>query len=171
MKAVVRRFYLALIPAVLGACAPKPTEPSPVAPPPVEQIVMHRSGCFGSCPIYTVTVGSSGKVSFDGENHVAKRGGSEWKISRQDFDFLMESLEHIGFFRLKETYRFEPDGCKQWWTDSPTVDIVVTRGEIKKQVSYYYGCKGIPEAAQLDWLSRTIDVVAKTYDVVGEGEF
>jgi hypothetical protein len=74
----------------------------------------------------------------------------------------------MNFASLLEHYRSEKDGCTSIATDNPSVEIVVARGEIKNSVFYYYGCSGVPVAAQIISLANTIDEVTRTKQWIGE---
>jgi Domain of unknown function (DUF6438) len=146
-------------------------DPSPVLNDPhITSILMHRSACFGFCPVYTVEVLSNGEVRFNGEDHVKLKGRHVAHIAPAEFGVLLQAIERFDFFSLNEQYRYEPDGCTEWWTDNPTVDIVVTRSGSKKRVSYYYGCRGIPAAERIDALSKEIDKVANSTRWIGHGD-
>jgi hypothetical protein len=138
--------------------------------PTITSVVMHRSACYGTCPVYTVELTAAGSVTYTGEEHVAALGRKSAHIDASEFQFLVTAIERMDFFSLHEKYRFKPDGCPEWSTDNPTVDIVVTRGSQKKHVSYYYGCRGMPIAKRIIWLSDTIDDVAGTAAWVGSDD-
>jgi hypothetical protein len=82
-------------------------------------------------------------------------------------DAVALAVERANFFDLESSYRYKTDGCKEWWTDNPTVDIVVTRAGVTKHVEYYYGCRGIKVAEDIDALSKVIDKAAKTAQWIG----
>lgn len=132
-------------------------------------ILMHRSGCYGFCPIYEVEVTELGAVTFNGHRFVEKAGKHHRKVTPNQFRQLAVLVKQMGFFKLQDRYRYEQDGCTTWWSDNPTVDIIVTRGSKKKHVSYYYGCKGPSAANQIDALSKAIDKVAGTSAWIGNG--
>jgi hypothetical protein len=131
---------------------------------------MFRSGCFGECPIYAVKVSADGTVRFDGREFVLDKGIHTDSISRTSVEALAQAIDSIRFDELRESYRYEPDGCKEWWSDNPSVDIVVTRAEGKKHVGYYYGCRGIDVAARIDGLARKIDELSGTARWVGQSQ-
>ncbi|WP_349810750.1 DUF6438 domain-containing protein [Xanthomonas dyei] len=133
-------------------------------------VTMHRSGCYGPCPIYTVTASADGSVSFDGERDVKVKGASRGSITKDDYAYLVRSIKRLQFSTWKDQYRFEKDGCKSVWTDNPTVDIVATSKTKKKHVSYYYGCRGFALPSKIDLLSKIIDDVADTQKWVGVEE-
>lgn len=135
----------------------------------ITSILMHRSGCYGFCPIYEVTVTGQGDVTFDGHRFVEKTGKQHSKVSPSKFQQLAALVVQIGFFKLQDGYRYKQDGCSEWWSDSPTVDIIVTRDSMRKHVSYYYGCKGPSVANQIIALSEAIDKATGTSAWIGNG--
>jgi hypothetical protein len=135
----------------------------------ITSILMHRSGCFGFCPIYEVEVTEQGAVTFSGHRFVEKTGKHHGKVTPSQFQQLAALVKQVGFFRLQDRYRYEQDGCTTWATDNPTVDIIVTRGSKKKHVSYYYGCKGPSVAKQIVALSEAIDKITGTSAWIGNG--
>jgi hypothetical protein len=130
---------------------------------------MHRSGCFGFCPIYEVEVTEQGAVTFSGHRFVDKMGKHHGKVTPSQFQQLAALVTRIGFFKLQDRYRYKQDGCATWATDNPTVDIIVTQGSKKKHVSYYYGCGGLSVAKQIVALSEAIDKVTGTSVWIGNG--
>jgi Domain of unknown function (DUF6438) len=153
---------------VLAVCAPVGALGGNSPSDTVSSVVMHRSGCYGPCPSYTLRVSPSGNVEFDGEMHVKNPGHHTGHISSQDFAFMVEAIERIDFFDLRSAYVFEKDGCPQHWTDNPTVDIVVTRDGKAKRVTYYFGCRGLSIGKRISWLASTIDEVAHSAQWVGD---
>ena len=135
----------------------------------ITSILMHRSGCFGFCPIYEVEVTEQGAVTFSGHRFVEKTGKHQGKVTPSQFKQLAVLVKQIRFFKLQDRYRYEQDGCATWATDNPTVDIIVTRDSQKKHVSYYYGCGGLPVAKQIVALSEAIDKITGTSAWIGNG--
>lgn len=172
-------FGLAAVPCISAAQATAPAASKADAPASAAQereatgditsILMHRSGCYGFCPVYEVTVTAQGDVTFDGHRFVEKTGKQHSKVIPSKFQQLAALILHIGFFKLQDRYRYEQDGCTEWWSDSPTVDIIVTRGSTKKHVSYYYGCKGPSVEKPIIALSEAIDKATGTSTWIGNG--
>jgi hypothetical protein len=133
----------------------------------VDAVRMHRSVCYGTCPAYEVELRSDGSVRFKGEDFVAVKGTRTASVTSQEMDAVALAVERANFFDLESSYRYKTDGCKEWWTDNPTVDIVVTRAGVTKHVEYYYGCRGIKVAEDIDALSKVIDKAAKTAQWIG----
>jgi hypothetical protein len=142
---------------------PKPT----LEEPKITRVEMQRSGCFGSCPVYEVNIDSDGTVSFDGTKYIAVPGHHRGSATQPAIDALSSEIKRINFFRLRDSYEFEPDGCTSWATDNPSVSIAVIRGVEIKRVVYYYGCRGFDAEDGIRSLARSIDRVAQTEKWVG----
>ena len=72
---------------------------------------------------------------------------------------LFETAERIGFFGLRDQYRFilNPDGTETIITDLPTAFVTITRGRQSKRVEDYVGApQGLKE------LEQQIDDTART---------
>jgi hypothetical protein len=167
MKHVLPMASLGLFIATLVGCSHSSTSPAPHATAPIEAVTMHRSACHGRCPVYTVTVKFDGSVIFQGLEHVKVVGDSNQQISTAHVAELAKAIDDLGYWTWKNQYQSEEDGCAAVATDHPGVDIEVRRGGVTKRVSYYYGCKGLPVAGQIDRLAKTIDDVAGTAVLIG----
>ena len=92
---------LALI-AGLTACSSRPPgageTPAPYGPPgaaaaeaPV--VTLERTPCFGTCPVYQVSIMRSGAVRFLGKQHVTRQGEAMAEIPPARVDSLLRQLE------------------------------------------------------------------------------
>ncbi|MDR6673858.1 DUF6438 domain-containing protein [Xanthomonas sp. 1678] len=159
--------------SLLAACSKTTAQPptyqnsAPVTQEEVTSVTMHRSACYGTCPVYTVTIKADGTVEFNGDQHVLIPGKSKSFVAKSDYDYLVSSIDRLQFSTWKGQYIYKEDGCKSVWTDNPTVDITVTGKKGKKHVSYYYGCRGFILAPKIDLLSKIIDDVAGTSKWIG----
>ena len=117
----------------------------------ITKIVLERTPCFGTCPVYTLTVLSSGRVEFSGENHVKVKGLQTGQISPEDFGRLVKKIDEIDFFNLRNRYDGKnPDGTGVTVTDLPTRKTSVTRdGETKTVENYFRGPAGLSELEDL----------------------
>ncbi|KAB3530299.1 hypothetical protein F8154_13995 [Alkaliphilus pronyensis] len=48
-----------------------------------DYIRLERTMCYGTCPVYNVTVNKDGKVKYEGEMYVYRIGKHQWKISNK----------------------------------------------------------------------------------------
>ena len=122
----------------------------------ITAITLERTMCFGSCPVYKLTVRSSGRVEFDGKAFVREKGKRTAQISARDFARLVKKVKEINFFALQNRYDGKgPNGTGVTVTDLPTRRTSVTKGGQTKTVEDYF--RGPPELKELEDL---IDEVA-----------
>ncbi len=49
---------------------------------------MHRGGCYGTCPIYNLSLYNSGLVKYRGIRFTKNEGLYEWRITKEDFETI-----------------------------------------------------------------------------------
>ena len=127
--------------------------------PPDALIRLQRTSCFGSCPIYTVTIDARGTVTFDGERFVRVVGRKTMQISTSTVATLLARAERIRFFEMRDAYRVieNPDGTVGMVTDLPTKFVTVTVNGRTKRVEDYVAA---PDS--LAEFEREIDAAAGT---------
>jgi Domain of unknown function (DUF6438) len=103
-------------------------------------ITLERTVCFGSCPIYKLSIRSNGSVEYDGIDHVKIKGQAKTQISPQQVAQLVEAVNAVNFFGLRDKYQRTEDGCKGVATDNPSVIISIKIGDREKTVDHYHGC-------------------------------
>jgi hypothetical protein len=148
-----------LVIVALAACAPRQPATADVASP-APVITLERTPCFGTCPVYAVSISMSGRVRFEGRNHVTKQGVATAEIPPARVDSLLHELEAGGYFDFADAYVMDAPACGLYATDSPTVITSVTAGGRSKTIRHDYGCFAAP--AELARLERRIDEVAGT---------
>ena len=142
--------------------ADPPSVPKDVSP--VTVITMQRTECFGTCPVYKLTIFADGRVRYEGSKHVKKKGKAESHISRQKLQELIDEFENIYYFNLNDAYVRGSKGCPQWVPDMPSAITSLTRirdGE-RKTVNHYHGCHG-PDVLEL--LTRLEDKIDDAVNV------
>lgn len=82
-------------------------------------VSLTRTACFGTCPVYSVAVASDGRVTWEGERHVAAEGRRTAQVSRAEVGRLRATILRSGFYRL-------PREIGQVGTDLPSQTITVT---------------------------------------------
>ena len=117
----------------------------------ITKITLERTPCYGACPVYKLTIHRSGKVEYEGKDHVRQKGSRSGTISTEDFEKLLRKIYEINFFNLSERYDGKnPDGSGVTITDLPTRKTSVTRGNRTKTVeNYFRGPKGLNELEDL----------------------
>jgi uncharacterized protein DUF6438 len=120
-------------------------------------ITLERTACFGSCPVYTISVSRSGQVQYEGRAHVRRVGAATGTVPRERVDALLSELERGGYFTFAERYTSPEPACGRYATDSPTAITSVTLAGRTKRIIHDYGCGGAPGALVV--LERRIDEV------------
>jgi hypothetical protein len=147
----------------LASCARREMVPQPgeaasetataVAP----AITLERTACFGSCPVYSISVWPSGEVKYEGKVHVSRMGAASARVPRERLEALLSEIERAGYFSFADRYTSGEPSCGRYATDSPTVITSVTLRGRTKRITHDYGCGGAPGALTI--LERKIDDV------------
>lgn len=137
------------------------------ATPAIKRITLQRMGCYGTCPVYSVTIESNGSVLFQGDNYVRHKGKARSTVRAKSWQFLISAFRQVGFFRFQDRYDTKKDGCKATTLDAPSLVITVDSSQGEKKVSYNLGCQGPKDVASLYWLADTIDIVSDSQQWVG----
>ena len=127
-------------------------------------IRMERTGCFGSCPAYTVTIHGDGRLEYDGKGHVREKGPQEGSVAPDTIKALAKEFAKAKFFTLSEDYSGE--NCTRYCTDMSTVVTEFNVKQVNHRVKHYYGCGGTPKA--LFDLESAIDKLANTERWTGD---
>jgi uncharacterized protein DUF6438 len=155
----------------LLACAPRKT-----VTPPVEgsaqtgvdgaAITLERTACFGSCPVYRVSVFPSGQVTYEGKAHVRRVGSASGQIPQLQLDALLEEIDRSGYFTFAPRYTTGQPACGRYATDAPSVITSVTLRGRTHRVEHDYGCGSAPGALVI--LEQRIDEVAGSAQWTGK---
>jgi len=116
-------------------------------------VSLRRTGCFGYCPIYHVTVFGSGRVEYVGEVHVCDVGPRTAMIGQESAAKLIADLAGAGYFEID----WKPGN--RWTDDSTAVTRLSTNGRART-IDEYHGDEGVPRVMRL--FEDAIDEVAGT---------
>jgi hypothetical protein len=118
-------------------------------------ITLERTGCFGSCPGYTVTVATDGIV-FEGRLFVAAVGRHTDTVVPDNVRDLARHFVAADFYSMDTVYRAGV-------TDNPTYIVGIVIDGHTKQVEDYVGSwVGMP--AVIKELEDEVDTFARTSD-------
>ena len=120
-------------------------------------ITLERTICFGSCPIYKLTIFSDGRVLYEGERYVRKKGRAWGRISRKALNELIVGFTNIYYFNLDNEYVPGSRGCPQVATDLPSAITSLAYNDRTKTIRHYHGCGGPSALNLLSALERKID--------------
>jgi hypothetical protein len=121
----------ALTAAVLLAACGAPSRPA-AAPAPLHNATaapsarapgdvvarLERSGCYGECAVYSVTIFGDGSVRYDGSDFVAVKGPREGRADAGAVERLRDAAVHAGFVHMQD---FTSEDC----TDLPGATITI----------------------------------------------
>lgn len=164
------------VPAVIGlallgtgACkkkAPKPTDTTSPDQPHEPDLVagaaplatLERTGCYGECPVYRLTVSNDGSVVYVGTRWVKALGKKQYKITDAQLAELQAAFEHANFAQLRDYDRVEN-------TDDDWALVSFYRGGTAKRVRHYHGDNSAPLA--LSVLEDEFDRIVNSGRYVG----
>ena len=84
------------------------------------KVILERTECFGTCPVYKLTIYADGKIEFFGEKFVNAIGQHVKTISQEKIASILAEANAIKFFELNGDY-----DC-YLVTDNPTAKITIT---------------------------------------------
>jgi hypothetical protein len=126
MKGLLMASTLTLI-SVL-ACAAQ--TPPPQDKDQITEVTLERTACFGTCPIYKVTLRSDGTITYEGREFVQMKGTHKGMV--YGFDRLARLILAQGYFNLKDDYSIPA-------TDLPSAITSVVRAGKRKTIADYGG--------------------------------
>lgn len=125
-------------------------------------MLSHRGQCFGLCPLYSISIYSTGQVVFIGTENVKVIGRDEKKLTDKELASIVSGIEKSRFFDLKDRY-VDKDSCPKVWTDDITIELVAHKNERTKTIYHYLGCDGNKDLIGLVELEKRLDQIAKNY--------
>ncbi|MFC1968631.1 DUF6438 domain-containing protein [Chloroflexota bacterium] len=151
-----RRFLTVTILAILIISMPGCREsqtPTPVNLKDVA-ITLERTECFGTCPVYRLTVYGDGTVIYEGIRFVKVQGTIQTAISEDKIKQLVSEFQRIDYFSLKDSYE------ERNATDMPSAFTSLTIDGDKKNVRHYHGDLSAPK--ELTELENRIDEIVNS---------
>lgn len=112
-------------------------------------MTLQRTGCYGLCPSYTLTITDDGTVVFNATSYWVGEGKDLRhkesgvlisKVSQEQIRELIAEFEKANYFSLQDTYT-DAHGCPGGIvTDSPSAYTSIQINGRSKAVSHYHGC-------------------------------
>ena len=113
-------------------------------------ITLERTVCFGTCPIYRVTIYGDGRVEYEGTDYVEVKGTQSSNIGADGVSQLVEAFVEAGYFEWNDAYN------NRNVTDMPTVITSITLEGQTKRIERYEGDASAPlELVKLENLIDT----------------
>lgn len=161
---MIRRFSPAAALA-LAACATSTSPATPNPPGPIQTVTYSTGPCFGTCPIYTVTVDlASGSIAWHGERFVAVPGDRQ-KIDKAAVVAFLNRLQK--WRSVGERLLNGAPGCASMTTDMPTVDVSWDGIAGHAHLAFNYGCDMEKNRALAEDL-RSAPTLLPLADLIGQ---
>ena len=148
---------LALLFVATGCARQSVTPRQDSSADPQPALTLQRTACFGSCPVYRLSVSPAGVVTFEGTAHVRKLGTASGQVPPARLDHLLRELDEAGYFSFADRYTSADPTCGRYVTDLPTVITAVTLEGRTKRIEHDQGCGAAPDALVV--LEQRIDEV------------
>ena len=150
---------------------PKDAAPTPDPQYPADDtgftLEYFASGCYGTCPAFTLTI-SKDIARFDGHAYVRAKGKRTAKLSPQQFETFLHAWYDGKFYSMRDNYCDVkcPDGTVIVVTDNPESSIRLASPNLKKRVyECFTAIDNVPETPkppeQYFQLSRQLRAFAK----------
>lgn len=115
-------------------------------------VEMKKSGCYGSCPMYTIRIDGAGQATYKGERFVEKIGGHVKKFTDRQTGGLMQAFDNADFWSFKDEYLGDI-------TDLPYTYLTFSHKGKTKKITLYYN---VPE--KLTALANLVASFAESKD-------
>jgi len=96
-------------------------------------ITLERTACYGTCPVYTLTIYGSGTVIYEGKDFVKTEGSVESTISEEKINQLVSEFDKVDYFSLNDSY------VERVITDAPSAITSITFGGKTKTIEHHHG--------------------------------
>lgn len=130
---------------ILGFNLTEITEPKPEPKNYNDVIIsLERTTCFGTCPVYSVTIFEDGTVIYEGKQFVQNIGTYQYNIPSDNVERLIDKFHQINYFALDDSYYRNV-------SDLPTAITTFQTDSYKKTVTNYgrAGPESLQELEQL----------------------
>lgn len=141
---------------------------------------MKRSHCYGTCPVYELSIQPDGKVLFNGIDYTETKGEVAGSLTDKKMMQLVSEIEEAKFFSFKDSYAQDSGNCPLTATDNPTVTLSVKLNGKEKNITHYLGCRSEVNPSggraasifpqQLYNLENKIDEIVETKRWIGKGK-
>jgi hypothetical protein len=127
-------------------------------------LTLTRTACFGTCPVYTLSILSDGSALFEGLAFTDIEGVAETMLSGEQMSAIADEIVLSNFFQYKVD-----DQCIVFATDHPSVKLEILWHGRARSVDVNLGCeKRLPDP--VPGLSDRIDEIANTVQWIGDTE-
>lgn len=124
-------------------------------------ISLRRTGCYGTCPSYRVTVRGDGTATYEGDAFVDVEGEHHYTVPVEEVAALVERIREDDLWSMRSNYQAAI-------TDHPSYALVIRMGDRTKPIRDYVGkMAGMPEV--ISEFEDEVDRVARSDQWVSLG--
>jgi hypothetical protein len=123
----MKSFYFPVLLLLVCSCKTQKVEFS--------QIIFEADACFGTCPIFTMTIAGDGTAHYNAKMYNDKQGEFNAVIKHLQIDSLNQLIEKSDLLSLKNEYSSN-------WTDQPTYTLTVKLNNGQTKTISDYGPNG-----------------------------
>ncbi|WP_230769353.1 DUF6438 domain-containing protein [Sphingomonas sp. Leaf4] len=106
-----------------------------------ETISYETSPCFGTCPVYMVTIQPDGRGTFEGKRFTAVSGVRSFQATPAQYRAFAAKLQPYRPAQGDRLLQPGQPGCGNAPTDMPSVEVRWSElSGASQKLSYYYGC-------------------------------
>jgi Domain of unknown function (DUF6438) len=125
----------------------------------VKSITYETGPCFGTCPVYTVTVRADGTGLFTGQNHTTVTGNQAFTVTPSQYAQFVNHLAPIRPASGTERHQSGSD-CTSIITDLPSTDVKWQSVDGQQQELFvYHGCRFPNSQAMVERLQQAPDLL------------
>ncbi|WP_114951903.1 DUF6438 domain-containing protein [Sphingosinicella terrae] len=121
---------------LLAACATTPLAEVGAAGP--DTISLETGPCFGTCPVYRVTVSADGSGSFEGRRFTAVTGTRRFEVTPDQYRAFARHLAPLRPTSAER--RYSGEACTMMATDLPSTEVSWAEGGTSRTLYFYHGC-------------------------------
>jgi len=122
----------------LAAALTLPAAASPRPSTPVQTITYETGPCFGTCPVYRVTVNSNGSGTFEGRRFTTVTGSRAFRVTPAQYQAFARQLEPLR--PARGSFRYSGENCRAMATDLPSAEVTWRSRRGTQSLYFYYGC-------------------------------
>jgi hypothetical protein len=102
-------------------------------------ISLERKECFGTCPVFALTVFPDGRLFYNGKRFVMRQGVERASLPAATVDQLRRAIEESHFATL------DSNCCDcRTKTDAPWTYVEIADESGQKLIRHYHGCSSVP---------------------------
>ena len=151
--------------AAVGSPATAVSSSASTRPAAFTTITFERTPCFGTCPVYRVSVSGSGSTRFEGLRNVDSVGTFGRSLDAASVAALGRAFDDAQYFSFDDKYGYGTANCPVYASDAPTIITSMTTPQRTKRVEHDLGCANV--TSRLADLYRRFDEIVGTSRWIG----